>query len=292
MNHAPSRKPDEIAEAASTLYEESSSLRLDPHFQRVAQAFSRKAGPYDAFAAGHPNLERMRRRVYRHVLRHLRPGDRILEINAGTGIDAAFFASLGYRVHATDIAPGMLAAANARRARPGMLTVEARSFTDLEGTRGAPFDYIFSNFGGLNCIADLRPVAGEMHRILRPGGRLTWTIMPPVCPWDLAFLLRGELRLALRRLKPGGALAHVEGVRFPVHYYTPRQVLAALGPAFRCLDLEGLSIVAPPADRKGFALRHPRLYRWLARADEWLARLPLLRGWGDFFILTAEYRPA
>ena len=31
----------------------------------------------------------------------------ILELNAGTGTDAVWFAERGYRVHATDIAEGM-----------------------------------------------------------------------------------------------------------------------------------------------------------------------------------------
>jgi ubiquinone/menaquinone biosynthesis C-methylase UbiE len=78
------------------------------HFQRVAEAFSRKADEYDAFGADHINLARMRRKVYDHLLQSLRPTDRILELNAGTGLDAAFLARQGYAVHAIDIAPGML----------------------------------------------------------------------------------------------------------------------------------------------------------------------------------------
>ena len=62
------------------------------HFDRVAAAFSRKADEYDAFGDDHLNLARMRRKVYDHVLRFVCPTDRLLELNAGTGIDAAFFA--------------------------------------------------------------------------------------------------------------------------------------------------------------------------------------------------------
>ena len=148
---------------------------MDDHLQQVAQAFSQKAGPYDSFGESHLNLARMRRKVYAHVQRWLRPGDRILELNAGTGIDAAYFAGQGYAVHATDIAPGMLAAAAEKAASPGLrgrLTVQACSFTELSQVDGAPYDYLFSNFGGLNCAADLGIVARQVPRVLRPGGRL------------------------------------------------------------------------------------------------------------------------
>ncbi len=88
-------------------------MKYDPHRRLIISiawplAFSRKADEYDAFGDDHINLARMRRKVYDHVLRFLQPADRMLELNAGTGIDAAFFAGRGQIVHAIDIAPGML----------------------------------------------------------------------------------------------------------------------------------------------------------------------------------------
>jgi ubiquinone/menaquinone biosynthesis C-methylase UbiE len=267
---------------------------MDDNIQRAAEAFSQKAGPYDSFGDAHVNLARMRRKVYTHVERWLRPGDRILELNAGTGIDAAHFAGLGYPVHATDIAPGMLAAAAEKAARQGSrgkLTVQACSFTELDRVDGAPYDYLFSNFGGLNCAADLGEVARQVPTVLAPGGRLTWVIMPPVCPWDLALALRGEFGHAFRRLRRGGTLANVAGVRIRVNYFTPGQVQRALGDDFRILEQAGLSVFTPTADRQRFALRYPRLFRWLTWLDDRLSPLPPFNGWGDFFMLSLEYRP-
>ena len=43
------------------------------------------------------------------------PGQSILEINCGTGIDALHLASRGVRVDAFDAAPGMIARANGER---------------------------------------------------------------------------------------------------------------------------------------------------------------------------------
>jgi SAM-dependent methyltransferase len=267
---------------------------VDEHFEQVAVGFSHKAQIYDAFGRDHPNLARMRGKVYAHALRFLRPGERMLELNAGTGGDAAFFAGQGFSVHATDLAPGMIAAIAEKAAENGLggrLTYQQVSFTRLEEVQGGPYDYIYSNFGGLNCIADLGEVTRRLPRLLGPGGRLTWVLMPPVYPWELALVFKGQPGLATRRLRRGGARAHVEGAFFQVNYFTPRTVMKSLGEGFRLLRLEGLSIFAPPADRKDFAFRHPRLYATLTRLDERICLTPPFNGMGDFFILTAEYLP-
>ncbi|HSD83685.1 MAG TPA: class I SAM-dependent methyltransferase [Anaerolineae bacterium] len=265
------------------------------HFDRVAAAFSRKAAEYDAFGDDHLNLARMRRKVYAHVLRFAQPADRILELNAGTGIDAVFFARQGYRVHAIDIAPGMLdhlAAKIEQQHLHDRLTYQALSFTELDRVEGGPYNYLFSNFGGLNCIPDLSAVTRHLPRILAPGGKLTWVIMPPICPWELMLLLKGKFHIATRRLRRGGTPAHVEGVRFMTYYFTPRQVRGALGPDFRLLNLAGLSVFTPPADRLDFPRRFSRLYRALAKIDDALSPHAPFNHWGDFFILTAQRRPA
>lgn len=261
------------------------------HFDRVAEAFSRKAEAYDAFGADHINLARLRRKVYDHVLRFLQPADRMLELNAGTGIDAAFFAGQGYAVHAIDIAPGMIDRCASKIDQYQLhdrLTVQALSFTDLDRIASGPFQYVFSNFGGLNCLADLSLVTRHLARVLAPGGKVTWVIMPPVCPWEIALLLKGKGRLATRRLRRGGTLANVEDVHFMTYYFTPRRVLTALGPDFQLRRLEGLSVFTPPADRIDFPRRHPRLYRALVKLDDALSPRAPFHHWGDFFILTAQ----
>jgi hypothetical protein len=119
--------------------------------------------------------------------------------------------------------------------------------------------------------------------VLLPGGYVTWVVMPRLCLWELAAALRGDWRTAIRRLRPGGVLASVEGVHFRTYYFTPSQVRRAFGAGYRLAMLEGLSVFTPPADYKGFARHHPRLYAVLRALDERLApRLPW-RAWGDFF---------
>ena len=259
----------------------------------IAEAFSRTAPRYDAFGDGHPHLDRMRAKVYAHLERAVAPGSAILELNAGTGLDAAALARRGYRVHATDLAPGMVTRARARAMDPalgGRLTVQEVSFLDLGQVTGGPYDAVFSDLGGLDCTPDLRPVVAGLERVLRPGGTLVWVLMPPICLWELATLIRGRLPSAVRRLRRRGVRARLEGREFAVTYYSPGEVGRALGHGYEVLAVEGLSVITPTAESKNLALRHPRLYRGLASLDDRLAAQAPFRGWGDFFIISARRR--
>jgi ubiquinone/menaquinone biosynthesis C-methylase UbiE len=259
----------------------------------IAAAFTRTAARYDAFAEDHPHLTRLRQQVYDVVVRHLPPGGRVLELNAGTGTDAVQLAGLGFEVHATDIAEGMLDRLRQKIAAHGLerrVSFQPCSFLDLEAVTGGPYDAVFSNLGGLNCTADLRPVARGIDHLLSPGGTAILVVMPPICLWELALVFKGQIRLAFRRLSRGGTRAHLEGRHFTVHYFGPREVIAAFGPGYEVHGLRGLSVVTPTAESKNLAKRHQRLYGALARLDDAVAgRAPFSR-WGDFFILVLRRR--
>ena len=259
----------------------------------IAEAFSRTAEKYDSFAEDHPHLTRMRNKVYAHLMRHVPGGAHILELNAGTGTDAVQLAQRGYWVHATDIAPGMLSRLADKVNQLGLqdcVTMEARSFLSLEDVQGAPFDAVFSDLGGLNCIPDLTPVIHQLPKLLKPGGIVTWVLMPHVCLWEVAEVFRGNFSLAFRRLSRGRVRANLEGLHFDVYYFSPRQVIGWFGDNFELLALEGLSVLTPTAESKNFAKWHPRLYGALSWLDDRLSLHWPWNGWGDFYILTMRYK--
>ena len=263
-------------------------------FGTIAEAFSRTAEKYDAFSQDHPHLARMRGKVYAHIARLLPPGSRILELNAGTGTDAVQLAQQGYSVYATDIAGGMLDRLREKIVRLNLgeqVTVQECSFTNLEHLNGGPFDAVFSNLGGLNCIPDLSPVIHSLPQVIRPGGLITWVLMPPVCLWELATFFTGQGRLAFRRLSHGGTRAHLEGLYFDVYYFKPGQVIDWFGKDYQLLALEGLSVITPTAESKNLARRFSRIYSALSWLDDRLSLHAPWWGWGDFYILSLRYKP-
>jgi ubiquinone/menaquinone biosynthesis C-methylase UbiE len=265
-----------------------------PPVETIANAFSLAAEKYDAFAQDHPHQMRMRNKVYAHVQRIVPAGSRILELNAGSGIDAVELAQRGYRIHATDIADGML---DRLKQKTGELklqdrvTLEERSFLKLEGTPGAPFDAVFSDLGGLNCVSDLSPVIQQLPKVLKPGGTVTWVLMPHVCLWELAGVFRLNFKVAFRRISRQGVRANLEGLQFPVYYFSPRQVIAWFGSTYERLALEGLSVITPTAESKNLAKRFRGLYQALAWLDDRLSPHWPWYGWGDFYILSLRYSP-
>ena len=267
---------------------------MDQDFDTIAEAFSRTAEKYDAFADDHPNQSRMRNKVYSHLGRFVPAGSRLLELNAGTGTDAVELARRGYTIHATDIAPGMLERLRNKVQNfdlKGKVTIQQCSFTDLEKVDGAPYDAIFSDLGGLNCIPDLTPVITQLPKVLHPGGLVTWVLMPPICLWELAEIFRGHPKLAFRRFSRDGTRAHLEGLNFTVYYFTPEKVRKWFGDEFECLSIEGLSVITPTAESKNFAKHYTHLYQTLSWIDDRLAIRYPWRGWGDFFIITMRYSP-
>ena len=266
----------------------------EPPLDTIGEAFSRTAARYDAFAEDHAHLTRIRKKVYAHVQRVLPSPARLLELNAGTGTDAVELARLGYSVHATDIAPGMLDRLREKADRLQLherISLEKRSFLSLTKVPGAPFEAVFSDLGGLNCVNDLRPVISQLPDVLQPGGVVTWVLMPPICLWEMGEMFRGNFRLAFRRLSRGGIRANLEGMSFPVYYFPPRQVRDWFGKDYVLLGLEGLSVLTPTAESKNFAKRYPRLYGLLRWMDDRLSGHWPWHSWGDFYILSLRYEP-
>ena len=251
------------------------------------------AGQYDALAESNPIVIWMRSRIREMVEHQLTPGSYILEINAGSGLDALYFASKGHRVHATDVAPGMLTALAEKARRPdagGRLTFESLSNTELSGVKGGPYDLVLSNLGGLNCIGVLAGATRHLSDILKPGGRTVLVVMPPLCPWELLQAFRGHLRVAFRRLSKDGTVANVGGTSINTWYHTPQRLQQALGPGFETVALRSFCAFSPPSYFEGFVQRHPRVAQTLMRLDDRLGATSPFQQIGDFYALTSRKR--
>ena len=261
--------------------------------QAAARAFSKQAPIFDELYAGDIIVQYKRKRVRDHVQRYLKPGSAILELNAGTGDDAIFFAKQGHTVHATDISDvmqNMLKEKVRLNDLKSQVSCELRSFTDLKNlfNRG-PYDAIFSNFAGLNCTHELPKVLQSFDNLLKPGGFVTLVILPKFCLWEFMLLFKGKFRTAFRRLTGDkGSKAHIEGEYFKCWYYNPSFVRRNLENSFELAGVEGLCTLVPPSYIEKFAEKHPRMYKFLQkREDRWKDKWPW-KSIGDYYIITLQ----
>ena len=262
--------------------------------ESVSAAFTRQSGAFDAYEDHNPILQWMRGSTHTELLRFIKPGGRLLELNCGTGIDAVFFARQGLQVLATDNSEGMVKACRQKAESLHLqqqIQVQRCSYTELYKLPETRFNYVFSNFGGLNCIPDLRAVTAELPRLLHPGAYVTFVLMPKICPWELALALKGNFNIAFRRLNKNGAPSHLEGMLFTTYYFSPEQAIQSFGPGFRPVSLKGLACFSPPPYLERFPVKVPRLYKALCRLDESLAHTAPFNRWADHFILTMQYLP-
>jgi len=236
-------------------------------------------------------IQYKRKRVRDHVERYLSANSRILELNAGTGEDAIYFANKGHNVHATDIAEGMqfklqekVRQANLQHA----VTNEICSFTELQQLNDkGPYDLIFSNFAGLNCTDRLDVVLDSFDALLKPGGIITLIVLPKFCLWESLLVFKGKFKTATRRLfSSKGVVSHVEGGYFKCWYYNPSYITERLNGRFELLCLEGLCTLVPPSYMEGFAEKYPKAFRWLAKNEERVKGRWPWKVVGDYFIVT------
>jgi ubiquinone/menaquinone biosynthesis C-methylase UbiE len=269
----------------------------DPYGDRltpVQKAFSKQARHYDQDDSSNPILQEWRAKVYAHVNRFLKSGTSILELNAGTGIDALHFVNAGHTVLATDFSPGMVSEIKKKillSASPDKFRVRQCSFEALTDCINEKFDHVFSNFGGLNCSADLPQVVSQLRGLLNDGAFITWVIMPPICPWEIAGMLRGR-KNAFRRLTQGGATAILEGEQFQTYYYSLASLTKIFGSDFHLVEAQGLGAVSPPPSAVSLAQNHPRLYSILRKIDAMVTGTFPFNRWSDHIIVTFQYRAA
>jgi SAM-dependent methyltransferase len=256
-----------------------------------ATPFDAMAGDYDSAFTQSPVGQCLRAAVWRRIDAAFGPGDRVLELNCGTGEDALHLARRGVSVLATDSSQQMLAATRAKIDQAGLEHAVAVASLDIAnlalGRARLPgrFDGVLSNFGGLNCVDELSGVAQALAAVVRPGGRALLCVMGPAVPWEWGwYLVHGQPAKAFRRLRAGGA--EWRGLR--VLYPTPGKVRRAFAPHFEQRRLSALGALVPPTYAAGWTARHPRLLAALNRWERRLEAIPPLPWLAYHFLIEFE----
>lgn len=258
----------------------------------VALAFDRLAADYDSIFTFTSIGRSQRDVVWQHAMATFLPGSHILELNCGTGEDALFLAKTGMRVTACDASRGMISQARSRVAaeKPDASIEFFELATEQIGAlpQDLRFRGVFSNFSGLNCVSDIRPVAQQLAQRLEVGAPLLLCLSTRYCLWEIAYyMLRANWRKGVRRWK-GSSQARIGDLELTVYYPTVTELRMAFSPCFRLRSVTGIGIAVPPSYMESWMASHPRLLTVLEGIDIVVRKWPGARILGDHMLLHME----
>lgn len=236
----------------------------------------------------------MRFLVQKTFLKYFPPGSRILELNAGTGVDAVFLASNGMNVHATDISEEMVKVIRSKigsRDLNEKVTTEVLSFDEINKVTCGPFDAVFSNFGGLNCINDFSKLSDDLSSKLKPGGLFIAVVMNKFCPWEIFYyLLRFDHKNAFRRFRKNGIMAELNGEKVKTYYFFPGEFVDAFSGNFEKVKISALAFKTPPPYLKGIYMRFKPIVKFFMLLDEFIMNIYPFNRLGDHFMIVVKKR--
>ena len=254
----------------------------------IKPAFDFVAASYDSSFA-RTGLGRALREIVQHNLANaFVPGDRVLELNCGTGEDAVWLAQRGIDVVATDVSAAMLDCAARKAACAGVSARIGFRLLDISQPVAGPdfgFDGALSDFGGLNCVPDLEPVAEMLGRCIKPGGTWFAVVLGRWCAWEILWhLVHLEPRTAFRRLRAGGAEARVGDRLIRVWYPSVGKLKKVFAPDFELRSTAGVGVFLPPTYLEAVIAGRKNLSRLLARLERSLLSR-CFRRFGDHILL-------
>ncbi len=258
----------------------------------AGQAFDSLAEIYDETFTRSLIGRTQRDAVWKVVRRTFTGGEHVLELNCGTGEDALFLAGLGASVVGCDASERMISVARRRREKeaPGSaIRFQVLPIERLEEmVEERQFDGVFSNFSGLNCVADLGGAARQLSIMVKPGGVLLLCLSTRVCLWEASwFLLHGQPKKAFRRWT-GHTIAALGDFRVEVQYPTVRTLRKLFSPFFTLRSWTGIGVAVPPSYLEHLALRHAKILDRLKAIDGVLSSWPGARAIGDHMLLSFE----
>jgi ubiquinone/menaquinone biosynthesis C-methylase UbiE len=231
----------------------------------------------------------MRRAVHKIYLKYIPKGSRVLELNAGTGVDAVFLAESGFEVYATDISEEMIKVlmSNAKaQMSNGTIKAKTASFDEISEIGEGDFDAVVSNFGGLNCINDFSGLSCDLAAKLKPGGLFIAVVMNTICPWEiLYYTIRLRFGEAFRRFRKNGIMAGLNGEKVLTYYYTPAEFSRRFAPLFTPVKYFTLGYFTPPPYLIGIYNKLKLLVKLFMAMDNFVMNLFPFNRFGDHFIV-------
>lgn len=229
----------------------------------------------------------IRKKFQEKLLNNFKPGDKVLELCCGTGIDTIFLSKFGIKITATDISTGMIEVTN-RKIKNENLSEFTKTFImdaeDIGTCLNEKYDGAFSNFNGLNYILNLNRFANNLARVINPHGKVQFTLLKKRCLWKFIYYLI--------KLKPFTAFEflrkreknYVNGMKL----YSPGKFKKYFTQYFQVKSIMGFGLLIPPDGLIGLQKKFYRLFKKIEKLDILLASIYPFRNFCDHFIIEME----
>lgn len=253
------------------------------------QQFDSAANDYDQqfsnSCVGKAQREQVWKYVDQFVTDHV---NTILEINCGTGHDAALWKLRGKEVVGTDISSAMVSMAKTNHPTIVFNQLDLRNIASLNPQS----DAIFSNFGGLNCLSpeELKSFLKDVSELQQTGNYLVITIMGKKCLWDRFYLfLKGRVRERNRRNTDDPVLVNVSDKEVPTWYYSPREVISITRSAYETVSVRPIGLFVPPSYLASAFENRKRIFHLLRWFDSILS-FRMLSNYADHYLMILKRR--
>ncbi len=265
---------------------------LAARFDQAAKLFDTRYGPPAGSRLGNALVTWLREEHVRLLRPLLPPGTPLLDIGCGTGEEALLFAQAGFSVLGIDISPAMVWQAQAKAGahdlrRAAVFKVLPAGRLETLDERG-PFAGAYASLGTLNTEPDLAGLARGLHERLAPGAPFSASVMNDRCLFER---WRGRSCALDRSATWHEGRAGTGGVEAPVRFFSPRAFARSFAPYFRVERVIAFPLWFPPVQMH--ARFQERLPHYVQREplERRTRGWPLLRNWGDHFLMILRHAP-
>ncbi len=216
----------------------------------------------------------------------------VLEINCGTGEDAIWMVKKNAKVIATDISAGMINAALEKAvAKKIVIQFKQLDTRNISSLNAGNFDFIFSNFGGLNClnISDFKKFAKDCSMLQVKKSKVALVIMSKGCLWErLYYSFKGDKLNALRRTNIDGFETVINSKRFYTYYYSPNQIVDLFKEHYSVANIKSIGLFVPPSYLEHYFSKKKWLLNILNFFDSLFSVFSVFANYADHYLIILE----
>lgn len=214
----------------------------------------------------------------------------VLEINGGTGEDALWWATKGHQVLFTDASESMtqIAQAKSQLNNPQYHTLDIKNIVHIQDK--GPFDVVFSNFGGLNCLneTELKIFFQDCLKLTSNKAVLSLVIMPKNCLWEkIFFSFKREWHKVNRREKRVN-MVKLGDQEVATYFYNPKDIKRLSKPLFEITNIKPIGLFVPPSYLEPLFKKRKKLLSILYYLDLKLSRFSFFARFSDHYLIELK----